>query len=215
MNDTYENMATQIIEKLLSGGFICEYTNEAAYEYLKRETYRDDINQLLNRMSRKLAMTTDHSAYYSVYTSVSSPERRQDIKGQFKETINSLEPFLRWVKLVMSSLQKDVTIQPGDIIRQGELLSAIEVTEALKDDLARITAGGVFDTRKNAVKDRLSSVFNELVKREYLVKQSSSGTVYIATGKWSYLYEVLEFIHTHEDLGSEDENLDEQQEFTI
>lgn len=215
MSDAYENMATQILEKLLCGGFICEYTNEAAYEYLKRDTYREDIDQLLNRMSRKLVTTSDKCAFYSVYTAVTSPERRQDIKGQFKETINSLEPFLRWVKLVMSALQKDITIQPGDIIRQGELLSAIEITEALKDDLARITAGGVFDTRKTGVKDRLNSVFNELVKREYLVKQSSAGTLYIATGKWSYLYEVLEFIHTHEDLGSDDDQLDEQQEFSI
>ncbi|MFV1874082.1 MAG: condensin complex protein MksE [Oleiphilus sp.] len=214
MSNSFENITTQIMEKLLSGGIICEYTNEAAYEYLKKDTYRDDIDQLLNRMSRKLMLTVDQSAFYAVYSSICSPERRQDVKAQFRETINSLEPFLRWVKLVMSSLQKEVTIQPGEVIRQGELLSAIEVTEALKEDLAKITAGGVFDTRKAEVKDQLSSVFNELVKRGYLVKQSSTGTAYTATGKWAYLYEVLEFIYTHENLGSEDD-LEEQQEFTL
>ena len=134
-----ENQFTLIIEQLLNGQFICEFTDEAAYDYLTKEAYHQAIDGYLRKIGRCLKATDNKGVYYCAYTSVHANERRTDVRKQFRETINAMEPLCRWLKLVMSALQRDASLQPGDIVRHGELLSALEVTPALVDDLSVIT----------------------------------------------------------------------------
>ncbi len=210
MKDSSGNLFTSIIEALLSGRFICQYSDEVAFEYLSKEAYRENIDDYLSKIDRALRCTDSEDVYYSAYLTVTSADRRRDIKKQFSHTINSLEPMSRWLKLVMSALQRDSSIQPGDTIRQGELLSAIELTQTLMDDLSKIIRVGVFATTKEAPKDQLTHFINKLVDQGYLIAHGPKSSTYTATGKWSYLYNVLEFVHTHENLGLGDS--DEEQE---
>jgi hypothetical protein len=209
-----ENQFTLIVEQLLVGKFICIFTDETAFDYLSKEAYRQGIEEYLRKIGRCLKATDNKGAYYCAYTSVHANERRVDVRKQFRETINGMEPLCRWLKLVMSALQRDASLQPGDIIRNGELLSALEVTPALVDDLSIITRSGLFSTKREAAKDQLNHVFNALQDSGYLIRHSSTSSVYTATGKWSYLYDVLEFVHTHETIGG-DESQKEQEELVL
>lgn len=214
-SEQQENQFTHIVEKLLNHQFICEFTDEAAYEYLSKQAYRQPVDDYLRKISRCLKATDNKSAYYCAYTSVHAHERRTDIRKQFRETINSMEPLCRWLKLLMSALQRDASLQPGDIVRQGEILSALEESPALVDDLSIIVRSSLFTTARDAEKDRLNHVLKVLLDEGYLIRNSSTGSVYTATGKWDYLYEVLEFVHTHETIGSDDESQKDQQELVL
>jgi len=46
-----------------------------------------------------------------------------------------------------------------------------------------------------------------------LVAQDTSGALYRATGLWSYLYDVLDFIRAHEHLESDDDDNEQPELF--
>jgi hypothetical protein len=197
-----ENLFTTIVEKMLAGHFICSYSDYIAYEQLERESYRDEISNYLEKIDRTLASTGNRRAYYAVYASIQSSERRRSIRSQFREVINDMEPLSRLLKLIMSSLSRDVSIQPGDVLRQSELLGALENSQPLVDDLALITRVGIFQTKKNSAVDHIIVILERLVEKGYLIHQTNS-LLFTATGKWDYFYEVAEFIATHEKLDDE------------
>jgi len=196
----------RIIESLLAQEFICQYTDEIAYEYLSSETYRDNVDRFLRKIGRCLRQTEDRNTYYCAYLNIDSSTVRKHLSQQFKMTINELEPLCRWLSLIMSATQRDAPISPGDALRQGEILSGLENAPALVDDLALIVRSGPFASKKDKVSDQLNHVLNALDDQGYLQRSSPSSSIYIATGKWSYLFEVLEFIHTHEEIGRVSQN---------
>lgn len=212
-----EDLFSAVVEALLAGQFICPVTDELAFEYLSREAYFDDVDRYLKKIGRRLQTSSAGDVYYCAYTDINSGHRRAAMKEQFAQTINLLEPLVRWLKLAMSALQKDATIQPGEVLRQGELLSAIELTQTLTDDLARITRSGAFSTTREAPHEQLNHLFKKLEENGYLKSTGPKATTYLATGKWSYLYDVLEFIHTHENLGLREDQPDDddQQELML
>jgi hypothetical protein len=192
-----ENLFTSLIEKLLAGQFICRYSDELGFEQLERESYRTQINHYLEKIGRTLATTGNRGTYYAVYTSVQSTERRQSIRTQFREVVNDLEPLSRWLKLVMSALSRDSSIQPGDILRQSDLLNALENSQPLVDDLLILTRVGSFQTKKNLPSEKISVILDKLTEKGYFTRQPN-GMLFTATGKWEYFYEVADFIATHE-----------------
>lgn len=212
---TTENQFSRIVEHLLAGGFICEYSDELAYEYLSIDTRRSDIDSYLRKIGRCLYATEGAVAFYAAYTSIDSNDRRQDVRSQFREIINSLEPLCRWLRMLASALQSEVTVQPGDVLRQGELLSALGEAPALSEDLAGLCRSGLFHSKKLATSEQLEVVLAKLVDQGYLLRNTATGSLFTATGKWSYLYDVLEFIHTHETISSDDELEQEQAELSL
>ena len=202
----------RIIESLLAQNFICQYADPAGFEYLSKETYSQHVDEFLRKIGRCLRRTDDQGTYYCAYLDIDSPHTRRQLSQQFRQTINTLEPMVRWLSLSMSATQSDAPIAAGEVIRQGEILSALENAPALVDDLALITRSGVFATKKDRPSDQLNHVLMCLCEQGYLMTSSPSSSVYTATGKWSYLFEVLEFIHTHEDIDEGDGSLGEHQE---
>ena len=202
----------RIIESLLAQNFICQYADPAGFEYLSKETYSQHVDEFLRKIGRCLRQTDDQSAYYCAYLHLDSQHTRRHLSQQFRQTINILEPMVRWLSLCMSATQRDAPIAAGEVIRQGEILSALENAPALVDDLTLITRSGVFATKKDRASDQLNHVLISLCEQGYLLSSSPGSSIYTATGKWSYLFEVLEFIHTHEEIGEDDESLGEHQE---
>ena len=208
---TTENQFSRIVEHLMSGGFICEYSDELAYEYLAVDTRRSDIDSYLRKIGRCLYTTEGSVAFYAAYTSIDSNDRRQDVRSQFRETINSLEPLCRWLRLLASTLQSEATLQPGDILRQGELLNALGEAPALSEDLAGLCRSGLFYSKKLSTSEQLEVILAKLVDQGYLLRNTATGSLFTATGKWSYLYDVLEFIHSHETISTEEDKPAEEQ----
>lgn len=204
-NDVAEGIFSTVVEALLAGRFICEFSDRTAFDYLTKEVYRDNVNDYLSKIGRKLQASSAGDVFYCAYSTIDRADRKASVKAQFNITINQLEPLVRWLKLAMSALQKESPIHPGDTLRQGELLSAIEGAQTLADDLAKIVRSGHFSTTRATPREQLNHIMIKLVESEYLKPHEAKPTTYTATGKWSYLYEVLDFIHIHENMGTEEE----------
>ncbi|MEN8177785.1 MAG: hypothetical protein ABFS39_04115 [Pseudomonadota bacterium] len=208
---TDSDIFATLIEKLLAGDVVCEITAEPLYKYLQEQSHQDDIDRYLRRIGRVLRPTQDGSGYFTAYRNLGDASAKQQIKRQFSEAINDLEPMVRWLRLAASAGKSGAPLQPGDTLRGSELLEAIENAPALVDELDRLSRSKLFNNNSTGAKKQLDSILRRLCDNGYLVTRGASGSVFIATGKWARLYEVLQFIAAHEQLeGEEDAPLQEE-----
>lgn len=206
MNDsTNSEIFAVLIEKLLAGDVVCEVTAEPLYKYLQDSLNQEDVDRYLRRIGRILRPTQDGSGYFVAYRNLNETSVKLQIKRQFSETINDLEPMVRWLRLAVSAEKTGAPLQPGDTLRGSELLEAIENAPALVDELDRLSRSKLFNNNSTGAKKQLDSILRRLCDSGYLVPRGASGSVYVATGKWARLYEVLQFIAAHEQLDGEED----------
>lgn len=202
---------SSLIEKLLAGEVVCEITAEHLYKYLEDPNNQQDVDTYLRRIGRILRSTQDKSGYFAAYRNLSDSSVKLQIKRQFNEAMNDLEPMVRWLRLALSAEKSGAPLQPGDTLRGSELLEAIENAPALVEELDRLSRSKLFNNNSTGAKKQLDAILRRLCDNAYLVSKGSSGSVFVATGKWARLYETLQFIAAHEQLDG-DEDAPEQEE---
>lgn len=193
----------EAVEKLLTGVIICPYTDESLFKYLEDPLHQQDVDSYLRRIGRVLRTTQDRIGFFSAYRDPSSLTARQQIRKQFAEAVNDLEPLVRWLRLTASAEKSGAPLQPGDVLRQSEVLGAIESAPALIDELDRLSRTKILANSSTGPKKQLDSILKRLCDSGYLIERGSSGAVFIATGKWSRLYDLLQFINAHESIDPE------------
>lgn len=198
------------VTALLAGEVLCEYRHEELVTYLLIPDSQDRVARFLNQINRTLRQTSSRDAWVCAYQDLSSPSAKEGVRQQFKEVANHLEALVQFLRLIMSVETKDRPITPGDHLSEGTLIELISSTPALEDKLRSLTSKGRFATKKQDVAGRLRSVMETLASDGYLVRFGSSGTVYQATGKWSWLYDVMAFIQANEGIPVEAEVEDTQ-----
>ena len=167
---------------------------------MRSESQRQSVNDYLRRIRRTLRQTDDGVAWYAASQETEQPETRKRLQKQFAEVIQQLEPLTRWLALLMSAQSTDAPVSPGELVKEGALLSRIEDSAPLADELAQLVKLPLFSSTHSSAKGQLGAVLASLCSTGYLLRNSETGSVYIATGKWSYLFEVMEFIASHEAL---------------
>lgn len=202
---TDSDIFSALIEKLLAGDVVCEITAEPLYKYLEDPNHQQDVDTYLHRIGRVLRSTQDDSGYFAAYRNIADTSVKQQIKRQFSKAINDLEPMVCWLRLAASAEKSGVPLQPGDTLKGSELLGAIENAPALIEELDRLSRSRLFYNNSTGAKKQLDSILRRLCDNGYLVTRGSSGSVFVATGKWARLYEVLQFIAAHEQLDGEED----------
>lgn len=187
-----------VVLLLLRGDFVCRHATDTVFHFLSDEANYDAVNQYLARLGIGLRQTADGETIYAAYLDADSPDRRTAIKQQFRETINHLAPLAEWLTLVMAGQRSSAVLHPGDVVRESVLLGAIEGTPALSAAFTKLSAGSLFKSTSPAPKAQISKVLKTLCDLGYLKVQQANGSTYVATGRWSYFYEVMAFVAEHE-----------------
>jgi hypothetical protein len=196
--------STSIFERvttlLLSGKVICPIKYEDEYNWLGygNGINIDDVNQFLQRLNRTTRSTNEKDGYFCAYLDQTVDSASTDIRKFFSEAINDLAPLVHWLSLVQSVTGSDRPLRSGDQLSESELLSAIESVPDYEARLMKVTDTGAFKAQANESKRRLSTLLSKLVEKDYLIKFGSTGSLYKATAKWSMLYDMLDFISSHE-----------------
>ena len=199
----------QVLETLLSGGFICKTTDELGFNFLQNSENYAIIEQQLNIMNRSIASANEGQVLFCAYQAIDDEERKS-ISVQFREITNALLPLIEWLVLVQEAKGDSAPLTEGKVVRLNELQSVIEDTPAFTEQLAKIAKYGVFNSSSSVVDSQLKLIFKRLVDLGYLLRPNPDTQIYLATGKIDYLFEVIRFIDDSENL-----NLAQQAEQAI
>ncbi|EHS1184297.1 hypothetical protein WFH67_14465 [Vibrio vulnificus] len=200
------------VEYLLDEKVICEASYPEAFRFLQDSRNRSEVNAFLHRVSRQVGKTKDSKGYYCSYETLEDPKRRKKATKQFSHMLADLEPLIDWLRLVRNVDAESRPIEAGTRISESELLSAIEESSSMSELLSQIASKFRKVSRSVETKTKLRSVLTYLSDNGYLLSVGSSGAVYIATAKWSLLFDQLEFIHSFEGYELPDDEPESQQE---
>jgi hypothetical protein len=194
---------TTLIETLLAGKIICEASAEHLYRYLEDEYNAREVDDYLRRIGRTLVTTEDKAGFYAAYTNLDRQESRREVRQLFREAANDLEPLVHWLRLVRAADPSGTPLSCGDVLRESELILAVENAPSLAQRVERLSRSGLFSNQASGPKKQISAIVRKLCENGYVVER---GNVYLATARWSRLYELMDFIATHEHLDTEEED---------
>jgi hypothetical protein len=194
MSERFENC----IEILLSGEVICEVSDSDLFRYfLKREKY-EHVEKYLYQIGRKITKTRDGAGFYCVYNDISNPKHSKAAKRQLEIAQESFEGLIIWLRLARRVEPDSRPIEAGSRLVESELLAAIEGSSSLKDQLDEVAHRLKRDQKSIESKVKLRGVLKYLSDNGFLKGIGGSGSVYIATAKWSLLYDQLDFLAQYE-----------------
>ena len=188
-----------VLEKLLSGYFICETTDEDSYRFLKTSAGRMEVEEHLAVLNRQLTNAAEEQVFFASYQTIGEGERVK-LGKQFEDVSNHLLPLIEWLLLVQESLNNDLSLSQGMNLRLNELQTVIEDTPAYAEQLNKISRYALFGSKAAELDAQLKLVFKRLVELGYLIKPNQDKQIYTVTGKIDYLFDVLKFIDETEQL---------------
>ncbi|NOQ63912.1 MAG: hypothetical protein GQ582_05315 [Methyloprofundus sp.] len=197
-------MFESLVKRLLQGDFICEVSDEAAFQYLQDPENNFQLEDYLQRLNYKLASTQNKLAYYAAYIEIDS-SARQDVRKIFQQFRLELHPVVEWLDMMMACLKQDSVLSPGDTLAFSSLLQVIENNQALADRLQSFAKFKDFSSSEDSVKGRLEKLLSTLNKWGYLQLVNRDTLIYQVTGKLDYFYQSLQFIKEHEEIPIEQE----------
>jgi hypothetical protein len=182
------------IEALLNGEVLCEVTEAELYRYLSDHENLNSIQKYLHQIGRKVITTRDKAGFFCAYRDLSNPKHRAAVKRQFEGTQGTFEGLILWLRLVRRTDSDSRPIEAGYRLMESELLAAIEGSASLNSQLDEIAHRLRRDQKSIESKTKLRGILKYLTDNGFLKSIGGSGAVYIATAKWSLIYDQLDFI---------------------
>jgi hypothetical protein len=204
-------MFDKLLKRLLQGEFICEVSDDAGFRYLQDTENAGQVDAFLTRLDYRLSCTQNRLAFYAAFRTIDSDARR-DIRTIFRQFRNELQPTVEWLDMMMSCLNQDTALSPGDTLSFSSLLQVIEQNQALADRLQTFAKIKDFTSADDSVKGRLEKLLSTLQKWGYLSLANRDTLIYQVTGKLDYFYQALQFIQEHEQIPIEQGENDAIQE---
>ena len=192
-------MFEPLVKRLLQGEFICEISDEAGFRYLQEPENAGQVDAFLNRLEFGLSKTQNELAFYASYQQIDS-QARNEIRKIFQQFRVELQPVVEWLDMMMSCLNQDTALSPGDTLSFSGLLQVIEQNQALADKLQSFAKFKDFTGSDDSVKSRLEKLLGTLHKWGYLTLANRDTLIYQVTGKLDYFYQALQFIQEHEQI---------------
>ena len=204
-------MFDQLLKRLLQGEFICEVSDEAGFRYLQDPEHTAQVDAFLKRLDYRLSSSQNQLAFYAAYRTMDR-SARSDIGKVFNQFRKELNPIVEWLDMMMSCLNQDTALSPGDTLSFSSLLQVIEQNQAMADRLQKFATFKDFTSGDDSVKGRLEKLLGTLHKWGYLSLANRDTLIYQVTGKLDYFYQALQFIQEHEQIPIEQGETDAIQE---
>ena len=202
------HLFSKTVELLLAGEVICRFTRELEHTFLSDEDNSRKVNDYLWRIQRKVRSTQDETGFVLAHFDTETPRSKQETKWMFEQMSVHIRPVVHWLTLARRCDPMGRPLKAGEMLRESELLSAIEDSHDIVrelDDLCRIKP---FINDNKSSKGQLSRVLGKLVDMGYLVPQGPNKIQYRATAKISLFYDILAFIKEHESIPDDEDDLE-------
>ncbi len=193
-----------LIERLLSGAFICQVTDEDGFRHLQDEATREAIDAYLKPLNRRVASNADQTLFFVAYVHLDQSAREQ-LSQQLGITLSSLLPLLEWVQLVQEALGRDTLLTAGDVLKPAEFVLKSEDNQSLRERVQLLASDRFFNSQSDALDSQIKQIFRRLKEQGYLLQPHADKQVYLVTSKIDYLIDLIRFIRDEENLPLEDD----------
>lgn len=201
----FENTVTKLLEQAV----ICEISSPEDYRYLKDMHYYEQVDAYLYKLGRHLVTTQDNRGFYCAFNELNTSKKRASTLKVFESWVVDLEGVIEWLRLVRSVDKESRPLVAGTALNESELLSAIEESSAYLHQIERIAHKFKRGGKGVGARSKLSAVLQHLVDTGFLKSMGSTGTQFIATAKWSLLYDQLEFIRLYDNVSDDEDGGDD------
>jgi len=192
------------VSTLLAGEVICEVSNDDLNNYLLLPENQQQVASFLGQLNRTLRRTGTGEAWVCAYEDLATSEAKEAVRQQFSLVANHLEPLVYFLRLIMAVEGSQRPILPGSLVQESVILDRLSSVPSLEAKLRSLVETQFFRTKKTDSAGQIRTVMTNLEKAGYLKSHGTTGSVYRATGKWSWLYDVMTFIETHEGIQTSD-----------
>lgn len=185
-------MHSQTLNALLAGQFICPIAFEQEYEDLQDLATRDEVEQWLTKIDRRLARLGEDGAFFVAPMQIMAPHAakvREDLKA-FRDTYGPMVSMLNLIRVSKDGF----TCSPGDFVQLAEIERGINESPTLEMQLRALVGVISGSSLKNTNRDFLKRMLEHLKSVGYLVLSNPQNETYRVTGKIDHLHAVLEFI---------------------
>lgn len=193
-----------LLERLLSGLFVCNISDPEGYRHLSDSETREAINHYLRPLNRRLVSNDDQSVYFLAYQEL-TPEAREQLSQQFTQSVQSLLPVLEWLQLVQETLGHDSALTAGDTLKLQEFVLRAEDNQSLRQRLQTLANDRFFNSQSDALDQQVKLIFRRLKEHGYLQQPHGDRQYYVVTGKIDYLLDMIRFIRDEEQLPVDDD----------
>lgn len=190
-------MFKQTVEKLLTGGIICETAFAEQFEYLRVVENRERIEDFLSNLDRDLTYLESADAYYVTFQQVDQ-DNSSELTQLFLEVRSSFRPLVEFLELLLTATQTDLPLRAKSMVNINTLFDPFEHDQTLRDQLHRLTAIKPFKTNKLESREQLVFIFHKLEEMGYFVRKNSGSSRYYATAKFDLIYLLIEFLNDSE-----------------
>lgn len=197
-----------LLERLLSGAFICTVSDAENYRRLKDENVRQAVDDYLKPLNRRIVQSQDGNVFFLGYAQFDEAAR-DTLKQQLGHTLQSLLPVLEWMQLVQEALGRDGALSAGDAIKLQEFVLKTEDNQSLRHRLQLLANERFFNSQADSVDAQIKQIFKRLREHEYIRQPHAERQYFEVTGKVDYLIELVRFIRDEENLPVSDEAVQE------
>ncbi len=197
---SYSPVFEKVIMKLLAQNVLCEISSPEEFRFVEQEHNQEQVDKHLHAIGRHLSKTSDKLGYFCAYNIIDNSKKRIKVQKQFESFVVDLEGIIDWLRLVRSIDRDSRPLVPGTQLKESELLSAIEESNSLKQQLESISQKLKTGGKSIEARAKLTSVLKYLVEDKFLKPMGGTGTQFVATAKWSLLYDQLEFIRMYDSI---------------
>lgn len=194
-----------VLTKLLSGRFICQYAYPELHRQLRDPELVAEVENALAPLGRKLATLGEAEApdtFFARYIDLSEPDDRDAATAYLVELRDQIRPCLEFIRLINRAGRSETCLAPGDTISFADMLDSIENHPTYRTQLWDLSGYDFFNKSKSGKdnNDRLRLVLRALADAGYIVKRSSESANYVATGKMGYVHTILAWIAEYNSL---------------
>lgn len=198
-------MHSKLLISLMEGNFICKQTHSDWHEHLSNDNNLMNASLVLENFGRKLVATKDGSAYYLCN---SNPLEVKDslIRQTMESAQSNISLYVKFIHMYMTYMNQESMERPnpGDMVSFGEMLDAVFKNQKLKEDVLSFTLSNskinIGKSTDGKVKEHqiLERVFKYLLDDGVLCFVNEGSLIYQFTGKLSFYYDIMDFIHEHD-----------------
>lgn len=191
-------MFEQTVMLLLAGEFVCRVSHPEEFRYLENDEHRQEIDEFVGKISRRLVATSHQSGFYLAYARCGEDERTA-IRAYFGEIKSNLAPVIGFFHTIMRATGQEDLLMHGATLETSTIMAQIDQDAGLRNELQMVATQFKTISADGSHRSMFEKVLKRMKDAGYLCLVNAERGLYQVTAKVEYLLEVVTFLQENDE----------------